>query len=74
MEQMDDEWRIVFGLGGLLQAAGGLAFLALASDRVQPWVPRTTLKTARESLSRGAYVSTTTSSMHQDDTVAYAFT
>jgi len=66
VEQMDDEWRIVFGLGGLLQAAGGLAFLALASDRVQPWVPRTTLKTARESLSRGAYVSTTTSSLQED--------
>jgi hypothetical protein len=31
------EWRTTFFLGGCCNLAGVAAFLALASDRVQPW-------------------------------------
>jgi len=37
--EMDSRWRIVFCLGGLIQAAGGVTYLVLASDQVQAWVP-----------------------------------
>lgn len=44
VSQLDRRWRVVFCLGALVQAAGGLTYLALASDQVQPWVPRTTIR------------------------------
>ena len=34
---LSNEWRTTFLLGGLCNLAGAAIFVALASDRVQPW-------------------------------------
>lgn len=37
VETLSREWRVTFLLGGICNLAGAAVYLALASDRVQPW-------------------------------------
>ena len=46
---MDHEWCVVFLIGAALQMLGGGVYLALASDQVQPWVPKRRLAGAARS-------------------------
>ena len=49
VSSMDHEWCVVFLIGAALQMLGGGVYLALASDQVQPWVPKRRLAGAARS-------------------------
>ena len=49
VSSMDYEWCVVFLIGAALQMLGGGVYLALASDQVQPWVPKRRLAGAARS-------------------------